>query len=166
MKKMYKQHFNTWRTLPLFIEWPAPPEAYQDNWIIALTPTQSICMYYTVCWQWQRCKCVQSPLSILPKDISIRFVSLLTTYVWVSPKLIIFYFSQYLWNTNTLLINLLKTVFSLWVHTSSLSQPPSCSVARSRCVMRSLKAALRTRFGSLWARAQLTSAAMSYTHSQ
>lgn len=57
-----------------------PPEAYQDNWIIALTPTQSIYMYYTICWQWQRCKCVQSPLSILPNDISIRSISLLTTY--------------------------------------------------------------------------------------
>lgn len=65
----------------------------------------------------------------------------------------------------TLIINLLK-VTSHWVQTSSLSQPPSWSVARSLCVIRSLKAELRTRLGSLWARALLTSAAISYTQSQ
>lgn len=48
-------------------------------------------------------------------------------------------------------------------HTSSLSHPPSCNVAKSLGVIRSLKAALNTTLGSLRARAQLTSAAISYT---
>ena len=47
--------------------------------------------------------------------------------------------------------------------TSSLSQLPSRRVARSLCVMRSLKAALSTREGSAWFRAALTSSAMSWT---
>lgn len=48
------------------------------------------------------------------------------------------------------------------LRTSSLSQPPSCKVARSLCVIRSLKAALRTRFGSRWASARLTAVAISF----